>query len=261
MNYFKKISIFVILILASLTHLRAQEQYLNVTLFGGVQAVSSEKATLFLNYVDESPTPDFLNTSTTLEEGSLGAGVHLGFEGGVRNGYHLELVATGTFGKATRLGGDVGIGYNFSLGEKFTLRPVLGLAFGSTRVSLGEMQNRSTWIEVNSVRFYDRSVTTSLRAREFGIRPRLDIVYKFNDRFDIKLFAGYFLGLGQTTPFIHFSGNQGENNESGSITAREKVTESNVGFFVDSEETTDKLPVKFNGLQFGLGVSYNIAKK
>ncbi|MDX2305655.1 MAG: hypothetical protein NW226_22805 [Microscillaceae bacterium] len=235
------------------------DSYISIYLLGGVQPISTDGSNMSLSYIDESPSQDNLSVTKIIEEGNSGLGANLGVEFGNYKGWHGELSLSAAFGKADRLGIDVGGGYNFSIGKRFVLRPVLGFSFGSAMFNMGDLNNNDLFIQINDTQFYDENVSVQLRAREYGLRPRADMLFRISNKINIRAYAAYFLGLGQGTPFLRFSGSNDGSGESTTLVEKENITESNVTFSIGDQQTT-KLPIDFDGFQFGLGLSFNLGK-
>ncbi len=238
------------------------QPYSGLFLYMGSHAVRTESSLLELSYIDESGFPDRLTTTKNIETGNRGFGFNLGLEFGNYKGAHVELSFGGAYGKAKRALFELGAGRNFSMGEKFVVRPVVTLSMGAARFPTGTMQNNTGVIVVNGTEFYAESISTSLRQYQFGLRPRLDFLYRVTDRITARANVGYYLKIFDNEPYLHFSGvndNAGENDDV--VTAREKISENNVNLIINDAESQQDLPVKFGGLSFNFGIGYSFGKR
>ncbi|MCU0443965.1 MAG: hypothetical protein MUE85_03545 [Microscillaceae bacterium] len=238
------------------------QPYSGLFLYMGSHAVRTESSFLELSYIDESPAPDRLTTTKNIEAGSRGFGFNLGLEFGNYKGAHVELSLGGAYGKAKRALFELGVGRNFSMGEKFVVRPVVTLSMGAARFPIGSMRNNTGYIEVNGTEFYAETISVSLREYQFGLRPRVDFLYRVTDRITARANVGYYLKVFDNAPYLHFSGvNENAGEDDDVVTAREKISESNVNLIINDAENQRDLPVKFGGLSFNLGVGYSFGRK
>ena len=131
------------------------------------------------------------------------------------------------------------------------LQPEMSLIIGYSSKSMGEIENNDVYIQVNETKFQDyTNVNVALRNVYFGIKP--GISFTINTGVDKELGFGINYQLTVKSGKISFSGTDDAGNAASDS---EKLSENNVGFYVDGKES-DKIPYSADGLEIKVFYSW-----
>jgi len=224
----------------------------------GTRYMNVDAADVDFYYRDESPMPEDISSELSIEDSNIAFDFALGLELEDLSGWIYSTDIEFFFGEVDGLHWNLGAGRVIKKNEKFQLNLLGHLGFGSGRLRLGDLQNRSTYIQVNDTQFYDNALTVKLRNNFVSFRPQVTMVLPTSaglfglnpDEFRITL--GYNQVIARSNR-ITFNGTD-ENDEI--RTAKEKLSEDNVSFRVN-DRNTDDLPFSYNGPFFSIGLGFH----
>lgn len=218
-----------------------------LSLSGGIKMVKSTNKSVYFWYVDESPSRDNISAEI-LQKGRLALFVTGRAESEDNySGFNLFGELQGYVGSMNGLSASLGAVYKNNYDKKINFRPELGCVLGYCSKPIGIIENNDIYIQVNQTKFQDyTNVRTSLRSVYFGIKPGLNIMIGGGDNYQIGVGVSYQLAV--KFGYINFSGVDDNGN---SVSDTENLTESNVGFYVDGEQT-NQVPFNSNGPEFKL---------
>jgi len=226
------------------------------TIHGGVKMIEYRGDNIQFYYRDESPAPDDFYTNIEL------TGKTIYTVGGNFNNYskmnraYWDLTGNLYFGKY--FGADVGasLGYPLFLNgnKSFSILPTATVGGGFYNKDLGTLENNTTYIQVNDTRFKDyENVDISLSGFYVFLKPTIAFIFDVSHNAQVRLSGSYLINA-DFSPEINFNGT-GQNGDNASDS--EKLSESNLAFFIDGERTNDS-PFKLSGLEARIGVSFSV---
>ena len=212
---------------------------------GGVKMIPPDSRTVTLLYVDESPSQDNIYKDVK-QSGNLCINFAARYQDNdVTKNYHLFVEGQGYFGSLNGIALNTGLFYRKNFDSKFILQPELAFVIGFSSKGIGEIENNDIYIQVNNTHFQDyTNVNVAVRNLYYGIKPGLNFVFKTGTFKEMGFGVGYQLSL--KSGKLVFSGT---NQDGNATTDSEKLTASNVGFYVDGDKT-DKVPFNPDGLEF-----------
>lgn len=243
----KKIIILSILLL--LVHaLKAQTSY---SFSAGVKLIKLDSRVTTLWYVDESPSMDNLYKSVQ-QEGNLAISLSARWQDDdAGKAFHLFVEGQGYLGSINGLALNTGLFYRKNFDSKFVIQPELAAILGFSSKGIGVIENNDVFIQVNETRFQDYSnVKVAIQNVYYGIKPGFNLIFKTGSASEIGLGIHYQLSI--KSGIIAFSGVGRDGNAASNS---EKLTEPNVGFYVDGVKT-DKIPYNPDGLELKLFYSF-----
>ena len=246
-----------------LPHLTRFSPFINL----GVVPLNVKEASINFAYVDESPSKDNMQSIIQLQKRFIGYGGQIGAEGEIdstiiwRGYYQFAMNSEG----ATNA---LGFGIGKVLGKKKNKRIGADLQFGSAYVKLGDVYQNDLFIQVNDTRFYSNSVSVRYRNYFAAIHPYFSIeksLKKSNstpekswkNNVSLRLNLGVAAGL-HTRSLITF---KGEDGDSKSAKASEKLTASNVAFNVNGAKSTNARLFSILGPQVSVAVYYSLLNR
>jgi len=165
--------------------------------------------------IDNSPTPDPLTISVLLNPTSRAKGFHLGYESSnakKRTTWNFDL--NFSFNEEGRmfLGN---FGYGIRIGkQKFHVIPMARIGVGNASIKLGDIQNISSYIQINDILFYDNSVEARLKEMYVYGGPELNVCFPIGKRSGIQL-SGTYKFTRSIKPEVKFTGNEISSEDEG----------------------------------------------
>ena len=247
MNFMKKIIVLSFLMVFAHV-LKAQPSY---SLSAGVKLIKPDSRVTTLWYVDESPSMDNLYKSVE-QEGNLAINLSARWQNDdAGKAFHLFVEGQGYFGSINGLALNTGLFYRKNFDSKFVVQPELSAVLGFSSKGIGDIQNNDVYIQVNETQFQDyTNVNVAIRNIYYGIKPGLNFIIKTGSFSEIGLGVHYQLSIKSGN--VTFSG-LGQDGYAASDS--EKLTEPNVGFYVDGDKT-DKIPYNPDGLELKIFYSF-----
>lgn len=224
----------------------------------GSRGMRTEEYAATLTIEDQSAFSSVYRMNTDIEAQNRRPTFELGYERGDYTNYHFEISAAWSFGDIRSSSIGAGIGYNRSLGGgREVLRTAASLHYTTYSLQVGQMDPNGiggqTNITIDGTDFYE-IVQVSLRRRAIELRPKIELISRIHNGFQLKGCAGVNLPLVVNRGFVKYTGSDSEGIE------REKTKESHIDLSIDGEPTTSRyLPYTGIGLFWGIGVSYNLS--
>lgn len=212
---------------------------------GGIKLIKPNTSTMTFWYVDESPSHDNIYTDFT-QKGSIAIQLNYRIQQSESISPILWFIeGQGYLGAVNGLALNIGAIYKKDDSKSTWIQPELAGVIGYSGKSIGTIQNNDVYIQVNNTKFQDyTNVNASLRNIYFGLKPGLSLMHTTN--------GGKLLGIGISYQISYKIGNvffRGLDDGGNSISEREKLSDPNVGFYVDGTET-DRIPFNPDGLEF-----------
>lgn len=214
-----------------------------------VEPLSISSTNIQFTYIDESPTVDPLVANVDLNSGKIAYGLNLGMEFSYPSGITWSFDGTFTTNAGNNLSGaNLGLGYRIKLSGRFFLVPVANVGIGNGNFKLGDIQNISTYIQVNETQFYSKEVQVKLRDQYGYVAPGLNLFVPVNDKWGIQLGGSYKYAFNRGEK-ISFKGYL-DAEESERAKDKETLSENNVFFYVDGERIRSEAKlIDFGGLK------------
>jgi hypothetical protein len=215
------------------------------TISAGVKMVKNESKSVIFAYVDESPSMD--NIATEVEQKGkmafhVNARMHQLSEA---SDMHFFLEGQGYLGSINGLAANVGLFYDSQESSNVKFRPEIGAVLGYNSTPIGTMENNDVYIQVNDTKFKDYTdVDVALRNIYYGLKPGVNVF--FGSDGDTGFGIGVHYQLSLKSGYVAF---KGEDQNGENVVETEKLSENNVGFYVDGK-STDKVPFNADGLEF-----------
>ncbi|MCO6493231.1 MAG: hypothetical protein J5I98_32725 [Phaeodactylibacter sp.] len=199
-----------------------------------VEPLAISSTDIQFTYIDESPSVDPLVADVSLNSGKIAYGLNVGMEFSYPSGITWSFDGTFTTNAGNNLSGaNLGLGYRFKLSDRFFVIPVANAGIGNGNFKLGDIQNISTYIQVNETQFYSKEVNVKLRDQYGYVAPGLNVFIPVNNKWGIQ-FGGsykYAFNRGEKISFRGYS----DSDESERAKDQEKLSEDNVHFYLDGQ--------------------------
>jgi hypothetical protein len=213
---------------------------------------------LSFSYVDESPSQDNLQTFKSWESSKAINFFEFLFQVGNYKSYHVEMgIGYGEKKDFRRFDFFLGVGGNKTFGPKnrVAIRFLFPLRYGNVRQFIGNLENNSSYIQVNDKEFYSSSVKVFLKQNPFIINPRLDVCLRLTNWMSIEIGGGYQLNVFSTKTSLRFDGKDGTTDDAKEVTETEKLTASNVNLRYNNS-SLKKMPLNLNGFFLNAGLFF-----
>jgi hypothetical protein len=218
---------------------------------GGVKLMKADTREVTLWYIDESPSMD--NLYKTVEQtGNMAINFNLRLQDNSTNStFHFFIEGQGYIGSMNGMALNTGLFYRSDGSASVKLQPEMSLILGYSSKSIGEIENNDVYIQVNDTKFQDyTNVNVALRNFYYGIKPGLSFTITTANDNEFGIGINYQLSL--KSGKISFTGKGDDGN---SAADSEKLSESNVGFYVDNKES-DEIPYNADGLEIKIFYSW-----
>jgi hypothetical protein len=223
------------------------------SVYGGLKLFDMDKKPrdITLIYVDESPSRDNLNSTVTVE-GNQAYLLGFRYQNNSDNATFRFLIdGQGYFGSINGLALALGGGLRLNDKGGFIIKPEISGVIGYGAKGIGTIQNNDIYIQVNDTKFQDyTNVNVAVENYFVGIKPGISFGFRTGHKSEIGIGAYY--QISWKSGSITFSG---KDDSGQSASDSEKLTEQNVGFFVNGSNT-DKVPFNPDGLEFRLFFSF-----
>lgn len=235
--------------LGSSVLLQAQPSF---SVSGGVKLIKADQRTTSLWFVDDSPSRDNLSVNVK-QKGNIAYQLNLRMQdNNLDKKFHFFVEGQGYYGSINGLALNMGFFYGGKNQGKIKIQPEISGVLGYSSKSLGVIENNDVYIQVNNTKFENyTNVSASLRNIYFGIKPGISFVFKAGSDKEIGFGVNYQLSA-KLSGEIAFSGTDADGNAASDS---KKLTDSNVGFYVDGVKT-DKIPYSSDGLEFKVFYSF-----
>lgn len=228
---------------------------LAVYLTAGVKSIRTDAATLFFQYVDESPSRDNITENFDMPSSMYSGSLRLGAEYEFETPFFVKLQLEGYLAKISGYSIYGGIGYAIKNKKKsFSVRPQLLVSSGLTILPLGNIYQNDLYIEVNGTQFYSNSVSTSLRSRYLLLIPQLEFGAKVSDNLELRFSAEIPVPISKGDPYVYFSGADRTNIQ---VEATESITVPNMNLYLDNEPLRSQ-NINFTFPGFHIGLAYKL---
>ena len=241
------------------SYMFSQEPNIITTFEFGTKPLKINELDVTLEYIDESPSPDYFATNFSLEQSESVNYFSIGFmQDNFKEKFLMGLKADMFFKQMFGFNLDLSGGYLINASEKFKFGPKVDVTlFGIANKNIGKLENNTGYIQVNDTEFYDDEVKVSFQNIWFGLKPSLFAMFKPTSAFQIFANVGYSLNASLVN--IGFSGEGAVENENTS--ASENLDAENLTFIITHpsgiEDPKKEAKFGFNGLNFSLGVGIN----
>lgn len=214
-----------------------------------VEPLSISSTNIQFTYIDESPTVDPLVATVELSSGQIAYGLNIGIEYSYNSGITWNFDGTFTTNSGNNLSGaNLGLGYRFNLSERLFVTPMVKIGLGNGNFKLGDIQNISSYIQVNDTQFYSEEVKVKLRDQYGYVAPGLQLFLPIGDKWGIQASGSYKYGFNRGEK-ISFKG-YGDTEMSESAKAKEDISADNVFFYLDGERIRNEAQlIDFGGFK------------
>ncbi len=228
------------------------EKYRAFSLGFGPRFLSTDSGDIILNFIDDSPAPDAISTTTTLEGSSNSIGVQIGFNFGKYNGISHSIKADISI--SNNLLGIVtySLGYSkaASIGTKTLLiRPALAVGFANAGFDLGDLNNDTGFIQFGNNIFAGDKLKATLRSQTFVFGPEIDGLYMISNRIGIYASLAYDFSTDNDNPSLEFT------DSDGTIFGTYDIDGDNPDIIYNDEKLTT-LPYTVGGMRASIGIYY-----
>jgi len=238
------------------TQQSAPAPFVRVGGYAGVTPLKKDPGNLIIHYVDESPSADNMSSEVPVKGSSLAFQMGFSIDAQFPAGGFARIGIEGALADVKEFEALFGVGYEHSWGDKFAVRILGKLSYGSAWLKLGDLYQNDVFIEVNNTRFYSESVNIDLSRRQLVGGPELELVFPLPNykSTQIVLNAGYQFGLNISTPHLRFTGSDINNEEA---TASESITADNVLLILDQQIIRSNM-IGVKGLSLRFGVAFSL---
>lgn len=216
----------------------------SLMLNAGVVPLTVKQANVVLNYVDESPSKDNLQSTIPLKKALFGLAGQVGFEWETNRQWLTRVQFQ--FGRSQQAGLSaflVGIGKAF--GQKSQFITSLDLTLGNAYLKMGEVFNNDEFIRVNSTEFFSDNAPVKFRNYFAAFTPQVSYNFALSNNFTLRLTGGYSYSF-QTKSVLQFKGRDEEGKRAKDS---EKLSAPNVEFLINGTRVTDSKDAKLFGIQ------------
>ena len=230
------------------------EKYLTVTLTAGPRTLDTQTGDIYASFIDDSFLPDTFTTYTPLKDSYTRAGIQIGVHWGKYKGISHSLVLdfAQSENKTNHFAYSIGYSIPVPMGDHhLIIRPNIAGILGNTKLYLGEIQNTSSYLQINDLLYYEEYIELNLTATNALYAPQLDLYYKLHQRYAITLQIGYDIGTQISKPKLQFI--QPSDYDEQTPTTKPINTDNPLIRFNDQPLT--KLPYQLNGPRISLGAS------
>lgn len=230
-------------------------KYRGIYLGFGPRVLNADPGTIVLDFVDDSPSMDNIQTITDVKDSYLSVGVQLGFEWGRYNGlsYDFDIdIATG--------GNTNGV-INFSMGYTksfesndriLLIRPAIMAGFANYGFDLGDLENNAAYIQIGDRQFTGSHLDAKVRSQVTLWGPQLDAIYTLFPDVAVYFKAAYDVASANDRAKIEF---QNPNDGSGFAEIDLNSNTANPDVQYNGTKLID-LPYDASGLRMAVGVVY-----
>jgi hypothetical protein len=239
-------------VLTVLPH-NAFSQY--ITFQGGAKIPEYGNSFIELFYIDESPAPDVISTSSTIK-GQPYYSVGASYDHYNKNDlWYYDIGANLYFGE---LGGlDVGLsgGYPLYLNDTGSIGVIPAVTMGMSYMqkTIGKLVNNTGYIQVNETRFgQGENVDVSLAKFAFFVKPSVAFTMNIAKNYQLRLIGAYMFDAA-TSGVVNFSG---KDNSGKVVSDEEEIDAPNLSYKINGKESKD-MPFNLNGFEVRLGLAVN----
>lgn len=219
----------------------------------GIKSLGVSASKIDFGYMDESPAPDSMFSTTDLKNRLTAYNIALGFDFNIKKHFYgkfnADLFARQVYGMNADLGG----GLRFNAGNLWIM-PGIDFSFGFSQVGLGKLPNSETYIQVDETKFAGKDVKVSANEFFTGIKPQITLNYTLTRDVSLRMNGGYHYNFYRNS-YINFTGKGEDGIEDAN--AREDISDKNVYFNVNNSRN-GSLPYNYNGFFFNIGIAINI---
>lgn len=230
----------------------------NLTIHAGLKFIEYRGNNIQFYYRDESPAPDDFYTDIELKGTTIyniGGNFNNYTHG---NNFYWDLSANLFFGSyfGMDIGGTLGYPLFINKNNSISFLPNVTACGGFYNMSLGTLENKTTFITVNETQFQNyTNVDLSLSGFYLFLKPTMTFIFDLTRKVQLRFSGSYLVNI-DLDPDINFNG---KNQNGGEVSDSEKLAESNLAFFIDGKRTQDS-PFKLSGLEARIGISFNIGE-
>jgi len=254
------------IIIFSMTSLSKAQDYtispqLLVGFNAGVSSLRSPATTLFFEFVDESPSQDYIQTSYTLVSDhkpivikpyiSYIAPTGLTWDTQLEFGFAPQARTTSIHtGLLKRLGKRTE--------DQLITKVGAFIGCGSAKLDLGQIYQNDLYIQINGHKYYENSLDVAYRERQWTFTPQIQFEKVIAKKTFLRINAGYRLPLSYSVSDVVFKGEEDTNGER----HQEEVSlnKRNIALTLDGHEQDRKL-LNQRGFLVDIGVSISIGGK
>lgn len=227
--------------------------------------LKTKESIVDFSYQDESPSPSEIKQIINLKNTSNVNGLVGGLEWQSKRNLIFRFLIGGGGSNGRRTRGNYfafGTGYAFG-NERIQLFPMIDFMLINGKMKFADLKGDGYTV-INEKEFSSNAITTELSTSFTGIKPALGINFNITKRIGINANVGYVMGNANGTTSISFSedGPRDQDGNTTTISATEKLSESNVKFIVNGERETTRTSVfKTGGLTWSIGLNFNISNR
>lgn len=219
----------------------------------GAEQVTANHKYLYFEFVDESPSQDFIVENFTIPNAYTPITItpyysietdEIEVEIEVKLGLGGELRTLGTYLGATKYFGNQ---------EKSSFGIGGSVGLGRSKVDLGDIFQNDTFIQINGSKYYGTSLSVGYLEQQLTLKPHVRYKYKISGKYPLLATLGY------QYPPLSFNGKvefRGSDTSADDTQFVETVSlkEKNIAFFTDNMQRKKKL---FNqqGIFFNIGIA------
>lgn len=222
----------------------------------GTSPSVTNSGALLISYVDESPSQDNLTNEVLISRKKRGFNIGGGADVEFQSGIFARLGLNGLLGEVKSFEVNFGVGFTRSFSEKFEMRFLGNLSYGSAWVKLGDLYQNDLFIEVNNTRFYSNSVEIDLSRKHFVGSPEVEFVFPFkqNRLIEFVIGVGYQFSINVNRANLQFSGYDIYDQE---VSAQESVNANNVSLYLNDQPIRSNF-IGVKGILANVGLTYNL---
>lgn len=219
----------------------------------GMRQMSVNDHSIYLRFVDDSPSRDNIETFVRLNPASTAVNLGIGGNLPVDETWMIHGELALFLGGVRGFNLDLGAGYIIEKGN-FTIIPTLDLSFISASKYLGDIENNDLFIQFDEVKMYSNVAKVYYENFTTTLKPTVQFYLSDVLPNDLQLFAtlGYNLKLGASTASLKFTGFD-INDEA--VTGFKSLNSSNVREFEVDGLASKQSIFRPNGLVFNIGVA------
>jgi hypothetical protein len=226
--------------------------YRSVGIKFGPRWLNTDPGTINTMFADDSPATDFFNSSYDVKDNYFGLGIQLDYSWRRYNGLSHSIFVDLNVGE--NFGGlfEYSIGWSFTrdVGRFLSIRPNIGLGFGNYGFKIGQIENRTGYIQVNETIFDDDFVDITLVSQVFLISPQLDVRYGLTENIFVTGQLSFDISSADSNAELRFK------SPSGDGEATRKIEGDNPKVTLNDKKLTS-LPYNAGGLRVSFGISYS----
>ena len=224
----------------------------------GIRNLGFQEGVFYTAYVDESPSRDFLVTTTESSQkyNRFGLSTGLTFHS-LKNNMTHSLFVDFALGQNQLFLFGYNIGWGIQVFEKASLRPSVNLALGFNRFKLGQLDNNASYIQINGNQYFNDHLDLRL-VRILGYAgPQADLRYEVGRLLELVCSVAYDFGIKTDIHRIFGIPSVSGGSDNDPPNALIELDDPSLVLEYNSEPF-EGFDISYNSLRLSLGLSFRI---